>query len=390
MMVVELLSVYWVYILLPIALGIGCFIGRRSVKRQADGGNLLNDEYVKGFNYLLNDQSDKAVEVFVKALEVDSETVELHLALGGLFRREGEVSRATRIHQNIIARPYLTDEQNTQAVFELAQDYLKAGLYDRAENLFLELVERKHYVENALAALVTIYESEKDWHKAIGVTKQLDSSGHADIKHRLSQYWCELAEIALVDSDFDQVKKCLRQSKANKANSIRRRIIEAEMLDKMGDTEQAIIGWRAVLQENGRGADLVMGKLCSALWRSSGVKAVQSFLLARLQQQFSNKAAELYLDAHGYKKQAFYDIFASFQSQPNRDALLWLLMNRQVFDDANIEYSVVEILSMFSKGFDQQSLVRNPYLCTVCGLQSKVINWQCPSCRTWDRQEYVA
>ncbi len=128
---------FWPAVLFAFVLGVQAarwWIGKYSSTDEA-----VNKEYFKGLNFLLNEEPDKAIEVFIKALEVDTETVELHLALGGLFRRKGQVDRATRIHQNLIARPSLTEEQRLQAIYELAQDYYKAGLLDRAEDLFSEL-----------------------------------------------------------------------------------------------------------------------------------------------------------------------------------------------------------------------------------------------------------
>ena len=163
-------QVYWIWPALMLAFFIGYrvaswWFNRKNKKSKGK----VNQEYFKGLNFLLNEQPDKAIEVFIQALEVDSETVELHLALGGLFRRKGEVDRATRIHQNLIARPNLTDEQRLHAICELAQDYYKAGLLDRAENLYLELKDTFSYRKQAIEGLSSIYQKEKDWQKAIDI-----------------------------------------------------------------------------------------------------------------------------------------------------------------------------------------------------------------------------
>ena len=145
------------WLLLPVAAASGWFLAKYDRHRRAQARDLPT-AYFKGLNFLLNEQPDKAIEVFVQALEVNSETVETHLALGSLFRRRGEVDRAIRIHQNLIARPMLDKVQRAHALLELGQDYLKAGLFDRAENLFLELVDARPYNEAALRFLMNIYQ----------------------------------------------------------------------------------------------------------------------------------------------------------------------------------------------------------------------------------------
>ncbi|HSH40689.1 MAG TPA: tetratricopeptide repeat protein, partial [Arenicellales bacterium] len=162
----------WLLLLLPAAAGTGWYLGRREQK-SAPAINLPS-AYFQGLNFLLNEQPDKAIEVFLKVLEVDSETVEMHLALGNLFRRRGEIERATRIHQNLIARPNLEEHHRLQALFQLAQDYLRAGLLDRAESLLLELSDVDRHAESALRLLKDIYEQESEWEKAVDVLRRLE------------------------------------------------------------------------------------------------------------------------------------------------------------------------------------------------------------------------
>jgi len=150
------------WLLLPLAAASGWWVARLDHQnRPGKGARDFPSAYFKGLNFLLNEQPDKAIEVFIKVLEVDSETAETHLALGNLFRRRGEVERAIRIHQNLIARPTLDKEQRSQALLELGQDYLKAGLFDRAENLFIELAENRLHSQPALRFLMQIYQQER-------------------------------------------------------------------------------------------------------------------------------------------------------------------------------------------------------------------------------------
>ena len=164
------------FLLLPIAAGYGWYMGRRSVRQDTQQqSNQFSRQYVAGLNYLLSDESDKAVDLFIQLLEVDSETIETHLSLGNLFRQRGEVDRAIKIHQNLVARE-LTREQRQLALQELARDFLAAGLLDRAEALWKELCEDSDFEETALAQLLIIHQQLRDWDKAIEAGLAVDAS----------------------------------------------------------------------------------------------------------------------------------------------------------------------------------------------------------------------
>ena len=201
----------WPALALAFFIGVKLALWWQSRNKRANPDK-VNQQYFKGLNYLLDEQPDKAIEVFIEALEVDSETVELHLALGGLFRRKGQVDRATRIHQNLIARPNLTEEHRLNAICELAHDYYKAGLLDRAENLYLELKQTPLYRVSAIEGLCNIYQKQKEWQNAINIMKLYKRAERASLTHRVSHYWCELAQLAINDNQFDDAKKYLRSA----------------------------------------------------------------------------------------------------------------------------------------------------------------------------------
>ena len=161
--------------LLPVAALSGWILGRRNSERSRRAGvSELSSSYFRGLNYLLNEQPDKAIEVFLKLAEFNRDTVETHLALGNLFRRRGEVDRAIRVHQHLIARPNLSNEEKTIALLELGEDYMRAGLLDRAETLFTDLVAMDAQVPSALKHLISIYQHEKDWDKAIDHARRIE------------------------------------------------------------------------------------------------------------------------------------------------------------------------------------------------------------------------
>ena len=173
------------------------------MRAKSPAGETLNADYIKGLNFLLNEQPDQALEVFLRMVEVDDETLETHFALGSLFRRRGEVDRAIRVHQNIIARPNLSAMHREHALVSLAEDYLGAGLFDRAEKLFLELRESSGYRVRALHKLVRIYEVTHDWEQAIAVFRELEKcDSELEQAGQVAHYYCELAAQAAQERDF--------------------------------------------------------------------------------------------------------------------------------------------------------------------------------------------
>ncbi len=183
------------WLLLPVAAASGWWAAKREPVREREpppGGT----EYFQGLNYLLNDKPDKAIEVLSRLAEVDRDTAETQMTLGSLFRRRGEVDRAIRIHSNLIAKMALTHQQRNHAVLELGEDYLRAGLFDRAESLFRELVQQTDYTVVALERLVAIYEREKDWQQAIVYCERLEHMTGRSLKEQIANYYCELAEVA--------------------------------------------------------------------------------------------------------------------------------------------------------------------------------------------------
>jgi lipopolysaccharide biosynthesis regulator YciM len=199
------------WLLLPLAAASGWLAARFEQKRHARQSFDLPSAYFKGLNFLLNEQPDKAIEVFMRVLEVNSDTVETHLALGNLFRRRGEVERAIRIHQNLIARPTLDKEQRSHALLELGQDYLKAGLFDRAENLFLELAEIRAHSEQALKLLLHIYQQEKEWEKAISITRKLARVSGKNLDEMIAHFYCELADHDYARKNYSAAREHLKR-----------------------------------------------------------------------------------------------------------------------------------------------------------------------------------
>ena len=198
----------WLLLLLPLA-GVSGWVAAQRGRfsgRNASGPKEISDSYVRSINFLANDQHDEALDVLAKALEDYDESLEIQLALGTLFRRRGEIEKATQIHQGLISRPGISSEQKSQVLFELANDYFKAGLLDRAENLLLELGASESFREASLRLLVQIYESEREWERVVAAAGHLDTLTTEVWAPRIAQYHCELAERALNAGDYAAAK----------------------------------------------------------------------------------------------------------------------------------------------------------------------------------------
>ena len=227
-------------ILILVCIAIAWLLGYRARPKETPPRKMnIPRDYLIGLNFLLNEETDKAVDIFIKMLEVDSDTVETHLAVGNLFRRRGEVDRAIRIHQNLIARPQLEKVIREQSLYELGQDYLSAGMLDRAERIFLELVNVKSHSAQALQALIDIYQQTKDWKSAINGVKY-DTLTHQDIQPIIAQYYCELADVEHAKKRFDQAMEYLEKAISADKSCARASLTQAKILMEQGDYKNAI------------------------------------------------------------------------------------------------------------------------------------------------------
>ena len=235
------------WLLLPVAAASGWWAANYSHnKRKSRARAQFNSAYGQGLNYLLNEEPDKATGVLVQLVEVDPDTVELHLALGSLFRRRGEVDRAIRVHRNIIDRSRLSEPQRNQAVLELGRDFLKAGLLDRAERLFDGLLGCGPDDQAACQHLVDIYQQEKEWAKAIDVARRIKSSDPAHWKIRIAHYYCELGDAALVRGDVAQALVEAERARCEDAGCVRALLLKATAHQHAGDFQAAIDAYQSL------------------------------------------------------------------------------------------------------------------------------------------------
>lgn len=346
----------------------------------------VNKEYFKGLNFLLNEETDKAIEVFIKALEVDSETVELHLALGGLFRRKGQVDRATRIHQNLIARPSLSDDQRMQAVHELACDYHKAGWLDRAENLFLELKESEIYRPLAIVGLCRIYEQEKEWQKAIDVLRLYNREQRAQVSKQVSHYFCELAENAIESKDFLAAKNYLKQAKNQDPDVGRSFLLVGDLEFAQSRFVQARSTWSKLAQSHPKLAELIVAKIIKSYLSSDEHEGLKEYLLSVSAIPRNKPAFKLWQESLAKilgDKQAAIIIFDKSLNQGLSAPLAEYLheSNEQGY------FSETQRQILLKKMLGRAKTRKIEYTCAGCGFDTKSMYWFCPNCGRWESFE---
>ncbi|WP_367114622.1 lipopolysaccharide assembly protein LapB [Thiohalocapsa sp.] len=367
----------WLFLLLPVAAASGWWIGQRTAQpRRNDEGE---PNFFRGLNYLLNEQPDKAIDVFLKLAEVDSETVETHLALGALFRRRGEVDRAIRVHQNLVARPTLGASQRGFALYELGRDYMLAGLFDRAESLFKELVERQLQQARALRALIEIYQAEKEWHKCLETAQALQRISEEPMSTEIAQFHCELAEQCLREGRTECARSHLLDAQSVDPGCIRASLLQAHMEMTAGDPETAALLYQRVAQHGARYLPAMLPGLL-ACWQRLGRESLTAELEALFQQHPSPPLMLRLCDAIEAERgvAAAREFLVRYLSRrADLSGAERLLALRQVQEPASAEDRVLlEVVA-------RQRAAQPAYQCEHCGFEARELHWQCPSCKSW-------
>lgn len=370
------------FLLLPVAFLSGWWLGRRNKIRQDKPCTEFSADYFKGLNYLLNEQQDKAIDVFVQMLEVDSETVETHLALGNLFRRRGEVDRAIRIHQNLIARPTLNKGQRALALLELAQDYLRAGLLGRAESLLLELMEQGMYRREALERLLDIYQQEKEWDKAIDAAKRVEQSGGPRMGELIAQFYCEQAEVQRDRGDAKAALKSLKQALIFDRQSVRASLLKAQIEQQMGRHKQAI---KTLTQVEQQDTDFIPEAvpLLVQSYEALGQRSKGARYLSHLQEAHEGitpllAIVELAREEQG-EQAAAEMVIGYLRKRSSLRGLDKLIELQLQSGEGNLRENLLILKELVDKLLQEKS----PYRCRNCGFESKSLRWQCPGCKRW-------
>ncbi|TKY83949.1 lipopolysaccharide assembly protein LapB [Pectobacterium polonicum] len=372
------------FLLLPVAAAYGWYMGRRSAQQDKEQeSNRLSREYVTGVNFLLSNQQDKAVELFLDMLKDDSNTFEAHLTLGNLFRSRGEVDRAIRIHQALTESASLTFEQRLLAVQQLGRDYMAAGLYDRAEESFNQLVDEEDFRRSALQQLLQIYQATSDWQTAIEVAEKLVKMGKDQLRVDIAHFYCELALLAMGSDDLDKALTLLKKGAAADSQCARASIMMGRIYMAQQDYLRAVEALRQVLDQD---KELVSETLpmLQECYQHLDKPLDWADFLKRCVEENTGATAELMLAdilerEEGAEVAQIY-INRQLQRHPTMRVFHRLMdFHLHEAEDGRTKENLQGLRDMVG----EQIRTKPRYSCRKCGFTSQSLYWQCPSCRTW-------
>ena len=341
----------------------------------------VSADYIRGLNLVLNRRTDEALELFVQMAKVDEDTLETHFALGHLFRRRGEVDRAIRVHQNLLARPNLSAAQRDQALLSLGEDYLGAGLFDRAEKLFRELIESDTHAEVALRKLVYIYEQERDGQKAIDSRRQLETLTGEKLPE-VAHYYCELAEQARLAGDLDKAKELLRETARTDSGALRGKLISAAIAESEGNHAAAVSLYRSVIDADRKFMSEVLPQLYRCAEATGSVTDFERYIqdLIERDRSFVRDIAYATIAADMTDTQALRGCIEEFVLS---NEVLADLVNRPELEKLG-DVEKGEAIERIARGLRQLLMSSARFRCSNCGYSSQRLIWQCPSCKTWE------
>nr|VFK40805.1 MAG: Lipopolysaccharide biosynthesis regulator YciM, contains six TPR domains and a predicted metal-binding C-terminal domain [Candidatus Kentron sp. SD]VFK46522.1 MAG: Lipopolysaccharide biosynthesis regulator YciM, contains six TPR domains and a predicted metal-binding C-terminal domain [Candidatus Kentron sp. SD] len=385
---------FFLLMLLPVAAASGWYVAQRSIRDTTNSlpGKPIRADYFKGIRYLLYEQPDQAIGAFIKFLEIEGETAETHLALGNLYRRRGDMERAIRIHQNLVKQSTLYSEPHFEALLELGQDYLSAGLFDRAEDLFQDLVRNNRHTVQALRQLIEIYEREKDWDRAIDSARKLEKVTGNQLRAVIAHYYCEKAEQALRTNRQDLVPGIIQQALDTHGGCARASLIEGDTLIKSGDPEQALDAYRRVEIQDSDYLPEVIDRMhdCYHMLEKTDHPAsrkshvITEFFLSLLQ-RYEGVSLVLALSEIKQREEGEHEAVAflieRLRERPSLRGYQRLLeIGRDLTTPTDTSDHFVILRELIS------GLLKNRpvYRCHHCGFSAKSLHWQCPGCKNWN------
>lgn len=361
----------WLLLGLPVAFALGWLASRFDLRQVKQDNRDAPKAYFKGLNLLLNEQQDKAIDAFIEAVQNDPETTELHFALGNLFRRRGEFERAVRVHQHLLSRADLKADERDRAQHELAQDFMKAGLFDRAEQAYRAL-EGTPFAGEARLALLSLYERSRDWRNAAEVAGRMEAAGSASFAARIAHHWCELALEADDRGDPAGAAAALAKAREVSPASPRPLVLAGQRLAKAGDHAGALAAWDELRQRQPASFILVakaFADSAKAIGREPAAREALQSLFGRL------PAMEL-LQALG-SLGAAPPLLPYLREHPTLTAAQALLAQPESARSDEALAAVHAAVSRAAKPLQR-------YRCAACGFEAQHYFWQCPGCLTWD------
>jgi lipopolysaccharide biosynthesis regulator YciM len=370
---------YWQLLLVPLFFGLGWAAARVDIRQVVHESRALPRSYFQGLNFLLNEQPDKAIDSFLEVAKVDSQTVELHFALGNLFRRRGETERAIRMHQNLIDRPDLDEGVRLHALSELGQDFLKAGLLDRAEEIFNKLVGTS-FEDEAKRNLLEIYQVEKEWQKAIDLARELPDVAS---QQQVAEFYCELAAGEIMRSRPDSARAYLESAMQQNRKCVRASLLQGDLLLQEGNPVGAIDAWQRIEQQGPAYLALVAQRLLDTHRklerRDEGIALLRGYLEHYPSLDLLDVVYQLVLESAG-NEAAYRLVRDELQRNPTLLGLEKLMSARLLLVEPEVRPDI-DLAKSIIAGYTQRL---SRYRCNSCGFKARQFYWRCPACGGWE------
>jgi lipopolysaccharide biosynthesis regulator YciM len=372
----------WWLLSLPLFFGLGWAAARVDIRHLVSESKALPRSYFKGLNFLLNEQPDKAIDAFIEVVSVDPETIELHFALGNLFRRRGEVERAIRMHTSLVNRTDLNEDQRLHALYELGQDYLKAGLLDRAEEALARL-EGTSYGGRAQTYLLEIFQLEKDWEKAIAVAGRIETETGNSKQKEIAQFHCEHAVSLLAQSKPEEAREQAEAALKANRKAVRAHLILGDIAAQAGRHEEAIEAWQKVESQDPMYLSLVAGKLIESYRQLGRLKEALTLLTGYLARYSSldllDVAFQLCLEIEGVEP-AYKLVRDELRRSPTLLGLDKLLEVQVMAAPPERQADLQLVKNLIHRHTHRVAR----YACENCGFKARQFFWRCPGCGGWE------
>ncbi|HAH67825.1 MAG: hypothetical protein CMD86_03840 [Gammaproteobacteria bacterium] len=352
---------------------------------EPDKTDNINPDYLTGLKYLLDEESDKAINIFSNLIEIDDETIQTHLALGVLFRKQGRVDKAIQLHEYILSKDDLPENHYFQTLFELGENYFSAGIYNKAEEIFLKLKEFDTHKEDALNKLIIINEYFGEWHKALDFLEELDKQSNQDLSISRNHYYCEIAEMHIENGEINSANNYLLKAQGLHTDSIRSEYIKLLIDLRQSDSSEAINTFVAMAKKNKIAYIIALPKI----FQSSNLKA--DLINAKLSKLLVNDP-----DAHTYLSLVGV-MYPDIDNKIIENEIQTFIEMQDIvkeIDKLDDNYSIVSTIS--NRLSQTMRLILNKKMkseykfnCKKCGYQTIAFSWQCPTCNSWESSKTI-
>jgi len=378
---------FWWLLTLPLFFSLGWLAARVDLKQLLAESTALPAAYFKGLNFLITNQHDKAIEAFTEAVQANTDSLELHFALGSLFRRRGEVDRAINLHLNLLTKKELEPQQKLAVTAELAQDYLKAGLLDRAEELF-ESLDDDRYRQPALRALLEIYVREREWERAIKAATELERLSGVPFRIEIAHYYCELAVKSKLANDTHSARFELDQALNANKHCVRANVLLGDMEAEAGDHKAAISTWKRIEFQKPEYLGLIAPKLLASYralnQTAEGLNLLKVYLQTYQLSALLNVLYEATLAEEGAESAARL-ARNELIKMPSLNTLDQLLQARAIVETNQPQNNTnLQDTQLMQQAVRHAIGNKTAYYCQQCGFKAKYHHWQCPACNAWE------